>query len=318
MDKHVPPESSAASSGRLWDKLSRTRTRLSERLNSVITGKAIIDPSLLDGLEEILLTSDIGVETTEQLIEGLKEQVDLKPLKAPQQLKGMLKEEMISYLKVGQVELLAELPDTSSPGLEVIMFVGVNGVGKTTAIAKMAHYFRAQGYTVLLVAADTFRAAAIEQLEAWGGRVGAEVVRQQRGADPAAVVYDALSAAQAKNIDKVLIDTAGRLHTKYNLMEELKKVRRIAGQQLSGAPHKVTLVLDATTGQNAIAQAREFSNVLGVTDIILTKLDGTAKGGIVVAISRSLGIPISFICTGEKLEDFEVFQAREFVEAIFA
>jgi fused signal recognition particle receptor len=318
LDKYVLPESTIAASGSLFDKLLKTRKRLSERLSSVISGKAVIDLSLLEGLEEILLASDIGVETTEQLLERLKREVDLKTIQAPEQLKAMLKEEMISYLKAGLDKPLAEVSDRSFPGIEVIMFVGVNGVGKTTAIAKMAHRFRGQGQTVLLVAADTFRAAAIEQLEVWASRVGAQVVRQQRGADPAAVVYDGLSAAQAKGIDKVLIDTAGRLHTKYNLMEELKKVRRIAGHQLSGAPHKITLVLDATTGQNAIAQAREFSDALGVTDIILTKLDGTAKGGIVVAISRSLGIPISFICTGEKLEDFEVFQAREFVEAIFA
>jgi fused signal recognition particle receptor len=318
LDKYVLPESTTASSGSLFDKLLKTRKRLSERLSSVISGKAVIDLSLMEGLEEILLASDIGVETTEQLLERLKREVDLKTIEAPEQLKAMLKEEMISYLKAGSDEPLAEVSDRSFPGIEVIMFVGVNGVGKTTAIAKMAHRFRGQGQTVLLVAADTFRAAAIEQLEVWASRVGAQVVRQQRGADPAAVVYDGLSAAQAKGIDKVLIDTAGRLHTKHNLMEELKKVRRIAGHQLSGAPHKITLVLDATTGQNAIAQAREFSDALGVTDIILTKLDGTAKGGIVVAISRSLGIPISFICTGEKLEDFEVFQAREFVEAIFA
>jgi fused signal recognition particle receptor len=317
LDKYVLPESTTAASGSLFDKLLKTRKSLSERLSSVISGKAVIDLSLLEGLEEILLASDIGVETTEQLLERLKQEVDLKTIQAPEQLKAMLKEEMISYLK-GSDEPLAEVSDRSFPGIEVIMFVGVNGVGKTTAIAKMAHRFRGQGQTVLLVAADTFRAAAIEQLEVWASRVGAQVVRQQRGADPAAVVYDGLSAAQAKGMDKVLIDTAGRLHTKHNLMEELKKVRRIAGHQLSGAPHKITLVLDATTGQNAIAQAREFSDALGVTDIILTKLDGTAKGGIVVAISRSLGIPISFICTGEKLEDFEVFQAREFVEAIFA
>jgi len=318
LDKYVLPESTTASSGSLFDKLLKTRKRLSERLSSVISGKAVIDLSLMEGLEEILLASDIGVETTEQLLERLRREVDLKTIEAPEQLKAMLKEEMISYLKAGSDEPLAEVSDRSFPGIEVIMFVGVNGVGKTTAIAKMAHRFRGQGQTVLLVAADTFRAAAIEQLEVWASRVGAQVVRQQRGADPAAVVYDGLSAAQAKGMDKVLIDTAGRLHTKHNLMEELKKVRRIAGHQLSGAPHKITLVLDATTGQNAIAQAREFSDALGVTDIILTKLDGTAKGGIVVAISRSLGIPISFICTGEKLEDFEVFQAREFVEAIFA
>ena len=230
----------------------------------------------------------------------------------------MLQEEMVSLLRVSQEPSLVGPQDTVSQGLEVIMFIGVNGVGKTTTIAKMAHYLQQQGHTVMLVAADTFRAAAIEQLQIWGTRVGAEVIKQNRGADPAAVVFDALTAAQAKNINRVLIDTAGRLHTKSNLMEELKKIKRIAGQQLSGAPHKVTLVLDGTTGQNAIAQAQEFARSLGVTDIILTKLDGTAKGGVVIGISQKLGIPISFICTGEGLDDFEVFQPREFVEAIFA
>jgi fused signal recognition particle receptor len=291
---------------------------LAGRLNAALTGKRVSDPSLLEDLEEILFTSDIGVETTEQLIEGIKRGVDVRSLEKPGQLKTMLKEEMISCLQVGQDNELVELPYKASGGLQVTMFVGANGVGKTTTIAKMAYYFQGRGHRVMLVAADTFRAAAIEQLEIWGGRVGAEVIRQQRGADPAAVVFDALSAAEAKNVDTVLVDTAGRLHTKSNLMEELKKVQKVAGQRLSGAPHRVTLVLDATTGQNAIAQAQVFSQSLGVTDIILTKLDGTAKGGVVIGISQKLGIPISFICTGEGLEDFEVFQPREFVEAIFA
>ena len=181
----------------------------------------------------------------------------------------------------------------------------------------MSHYFQARGERVMMVAADTFRAAAIEQLQIWGERVGAEVINQKRGADPAAVVFDALTAAQARKVDRVFIDTAGRLHTKLNLMEELKKIQRVAGQQLSGAPQQVTLIIDATTGQNAIAQAQVFAESLGVTDIILTKLDGTAKGGVVIGISQNLRIPISFICTGEGLEDFEIFNPREFVEAIF-
>ena len=276
-----------------------------------------MDPPLLEDLEEVLFTSDIGVETTEQLISDLKERLDRKSLEKPEQVKTMLQEEMVSLLRVSQEGSLVGPRDSASQVVEVIMFIGVNGVGKTTTIAKMAHYLQGQGHTVMLAAADTFRAAAIEQLQIWGTRVRAEVIKQNRGADPAAVVFDALAAAQAKNINRVLIDTAGRLHTKFNLMEELKKIKRIAGQQLSGAPHKVTLVLDGTTGQNAIAQAQEFDRSLGVTDIILTKLDGTAKGGVVIGISQKLGIPISFICTGEGLDDFEVFQPREFVEAIF-
>jgi len=302
----------------LHDKLSKTRMRLAGRLNTLLTGKKAFDPSLWEDLEEILFTSDIGVETTEQLMDGLKQRVDLRSLEKPDQITTMLKEEMISYLQVSQKNSLGGPPDKATGIVQVIMFVGANGVGKTTTIAKMAHFFQGHGHRVMLVAADTFRAAAIEQLEIWGGRVGAEVVRQQRGSDPAAVVFDALSAAQAKNIDQVLIDTAGRLHTKSNLMEELKKVQKIAGQRVPGAPHKVTLVLDATTGQNAIAQAQVFAESLGVTDIILTKLDGTAKGGVVIGISQNLGIPISFICTGEGLEDFEIFHPRKFVEAIFA
>jgi fused signal recognition particle receptor len=310
-------DDNTAITGRLRDKLSKTRKSLAGRVNALLTGRTVIDPPFLEDLEEVLFTSDIGVETTEQLIGDLKEQLDRKSLERPDQVKTMLEEEMVSLLRVSQEHSLVGPHDAAPQGLEVIMFIGVNGVGKTTTIAKLAHYLQGQGHTVMLVAADTFRAAAIEQLQIWGSRLGAEVIKQIRGADPAAVVFDALAAAQAKNIDRVLIDTAGRLHTKSNLMEELKKIKRIAGQQLPGAPHKVTLVLDGTTGQNAIAQAQEFARSLGVTDIILTKLDGTAKGGVVIGISQKLGIPISFICTGEGLDDFEVFQPRVFVQAIF-
>ncbi len=311
------PANNKAPAGRLWNKLSKTRRRLTDRINILITGKKVVDPPLLEDLEEILFTSDIGVETTEQLIEGLKQKVDQKSLNKPDQLKTILKKEMVSFLGASQEVSTLDLPYRAPRILHVIMFVGVNGVGKTTTIAKIAHFFQAQGQKVMLVAADTFRAAAIEQLQIWGDRVGAEVISQKRGADPAAVVFDAISAAKARKIDMVLIDTAGRLHTKSNLMEELKKIQRVAGQQLSGAPHQVTLILDATTGQNAVAQAQEFAQSIGVTDIILTKLDGTAKGGVVIAISQKLSIPISFICTGEGLEDFEIFNPREFVEAIF-
>ena len=316
MDKSEPANNKAPA-GRLWNKLSKTRRRLTDRINILITGKKVVDPPLLEDLEEILFTSDIGVETTEQLIKGLKQKVDQKSLNKPDQLKTILKKEMVSFLGASQEVSTLDLPYRAPRILHVTMFVGVNGVGKTTTIAKIAHFFQAQGQKVMLVAADTFRAAAIEQLQIWGDRVGAEVISQKRGADPAAVVFDAISAAKARKIDMVLIDTAGRLHTKSNLMEELKKIQRVAGQQLSGAPHQVTLILDATTGQNAVAQAQEFAQSIGVTDIILTKLDGTAKGGVVIAISQKLSIPISFICTGEGLEDFEIFNPREFVEAIF-
>jgi len=307
----------SASAGRLWNKLSNTRRKLTDRLNTLVTGKNVIDPPLLEDLEEILFTSDIGVEVTQQLIEGLTQRVEKKSLSKPEQLKAILKEKMVSLLEADHNLSTFTIHNTPPTMLHVVMFVGVNGVGKTTTIAKMAHYFQARKQRVMLVAADTFRAAAIEQLQIWGERIGAEVINQKRGADPAAVVFDALSAAKSRKIERVFIDTAGRLHTKSNLIEELKKIQKVASQQVSGAPQQVTLIIDATTGQNAIAQAQVFAESLGVTDIILTKLDGTAKGGAVVGISQKLRIPISFICTGEGLEDFEIFNPQEFVEAIF-
>lgn len=312
------PSHGKAPAGRLWDRLSKTRTRLTDRLNTLLIGKKTVDPVLLEHLEEILFTSDIGVETTVQLIDGLKQRVDQNSLDKPEQVKSILKEQMISLLDASQGLPASNLLEKASRSPYVIMFIGVNGVGKTTTIAKMAYYLRGQGQAVVLVAADTFRAAAIEQLQIWGDRVGAEVISQKRGADPGAVVFDAIAAAKARKIDKIFIDTAGRLHTKSNLMEELKKIQRVSGQQLPEAPHQVTLILDATTGQNAIAQAQVFTESLGVTDIILTKLDGTAKGGAVIGISHRLRIPISYICTGEGLDDFQVFNPREFVEAVFA
>jgi fused signal recognition particle receptor len=302
----------------LWGKLSKTRRRLADGLNTILGGKKAIDASLFEELEEVLFTSDIGVEITERLVGGLRQKANSIFLESPEQVKAVLKEEMIAILDAAQGGSRMSTIDNSNPGIpEVFMFVGVNGVGKTTTVAKMAHLYQGQGRSVLLVAADTFRAAAIEQLQAWGDRLGAEVISQKRGADPAAVVFDALSAAKARNIDTVFIDTAGRLHTKSNLMEELKKLQRVAGQLVSGAPHRVILVLDATTGQNAIAQSRVFAQSLGVTDIILAKLDGTAKGGAVIGISRDLSIPISFIGIGENLEDLEHFDPREFAEALF-
>jgi fused signal recognition particle receptor len=279
----------SAPPGRLWNKLSNTRRKLTDRLNALVTGKNVIDPPLLENLEEILFTSDIGVEVTQQLIEELTQRVEKKSLSKPEQLKAILKEKMVSLLEAGHNLSAITVKDTPPNMLHVVMFVGVNGVGKTTTIAKMAHYFQARGQKIMLVAADTFRAAAI----------------------------DALSAAKSRKIERVFIDTAGRLHTKSNLIEELKKIQKVASQQVSGAPQQVTLIIDATTGQNAIVQAQVFAESLGVTDIILTKLDGTAKGGVVIGISQKLRIPISFICTGEGLEDFQIFNPREFVEAIF-
>jgi len=264
-------------------------------------------------LEEILFTSDIGVATTQELIDSVQEKVARKELKDPEKLKTALKDHMLSFLDVGEVE-----HPSPGPGEPlVIMVIGVNGVGKTTTIGKAANRFRSEGKEVLLVAADTFRAAAVEQLTIWGERVGATVIKQDTGSDPSAVAFDALTAAVARKVDVVLIDTAGRLHTKINLMEELQKIHRVIGSKLPGAPHEVWLILDSTTGQNAIAQAKTFNERFGVSSIILTKLDGTAKGGIVVGISRELGIPIKFIGIGEKMDDLRPFNAGDFVQAIF-
>jgi fused signal recognition particle receptor len=298
---------------RLRQGLSKTRSTLTGRLDLLFSGKKEITHELLEELEEILFTSDIGVATTQELINSVQEKVARKELNDPQKLKGVLRDHILSFLEVESVE--HSFPGPGEP--LVIMVIGVNGVGKTTTIGKAGHRFRSEGKEVMLVAADTFRAAAVEQLAIWGERVGAEVIKQSTGSDPSAVVFDGLTAAVSREVDVVLIDTAGRLHTKINLMEELQKIHRVAGRKLPGAPHELWLVLDATTGQNAISQAEIFNNALGVTGIILTKLDGTAKGGIVVGISHQLGIPIKYIGIGEKVDDLRPFDARDFVQAIF-
>ncbi|MCP4683104.1 MAG: signal recognition particle-docking protein FtsY [Desulfobacterales bacterium] len=299
---------------RLRQGLSKTRNKVTGRLDQLFLGKKEITDDLLDELEEILFTSDIGVSSTRELIDSVKEQVKRKELKDPEKLKAVLREHILSYLEVSPPD--HPLPSTGEP--LVILFVGVNGVGKTTTIGKIAHSLKSEGRNVMLVAADTFRAAAVEQLTIWSERVGVEVIKQGNGADPSAVVFDALTAAASRKADVVLIDTAGRLHTKKNLMDELRKIHRVAGNKLTGAPHEVWLVLDATTGQNAISQAKSFNEAMdGVTGIILTKLDGTAKGGIVVGISHQLGIPIKYIGIGEKLDDLRPFIPEDFVQAIF-
>ena len=298
---------------RLRTGLSRTRSTFSGRMDRLFLGRKEITEDLLDELEEILFTSDIGVATTQELIASMKEKVATKELKDPLKLKSALKDQILSFLDIPEPGVA--MPNPGDP--LVIMVVGVNGVGKTTTIGKMASQFIASGKKVMLVAADTFRAAAVEQLSIWGERVGAEVVKQKTGSDASAVVFDALTAARARKTDVVLIDTAGRLHTKVNLMDELEKIHRVAGRKISGAPHEVWIVLDATTGQNAISQAEVFHQALGLDAIVLTKLDGTAKGGIVVGISRQLGIPIKFIGIGEQVDDLRPFHGREFVEALF-
>jgi fused signal recognition particle receptor len=298
---------------RLREGLSKTRSHLTGRLDRLLLGRKEITGGLLEELEEILFTSDMGTQTTQALIETIQQKVARKELVDAEALKRALRDEIRSYL---------EQPVTrdrqAGPGEPcVIMVAGVNGVGKTTSIAKAAHMMKKQGKQVMLVAADTFRAAATEQLAVWGERIGVEVIKQHTGSDPSAVVFDGLAAGLARKADVILIDTAGRLHTKKNLMDELKKIQRVTGGKIPGAPHEVWLVLDATTGQNAISQAQMFNEAVGVTAIVLTKLDGTAKGGIVVGISHQLGLPIKFIGIGEKMDDLRPFDAAEFARAIF-
>ncbi len=296
---------------RLRERLSKTRQALGSNLDRLFLGHKTIDLDLLDQLEELLVTADLGVETSLELIERTRERVRRRELTDPARLKAHLKAEMLALLTAA----VSPVPEvTAKP--HVVMVIGVNGVGKTTTIAKLAHHDTQQGLKVLLVAADTFRAAAVEQLEIWGQRVGVPVIKQKTGADPAAVVFDGLQAAQARGMDKVYIDTAGRLHTKVNLMEELKKVRRTAEKKITGAPHEVLLVLDATTGQNAISQARLFHEAIGVTGIVMTKLDGTAKGGVALGVVKETGLPISFIGVGEQMDDLRPFDPEAYLEAI--
>lgn len=309
----APPPRGESIFQRLRQRLSKTRSTITGRLDRLLLGKKEITDDLMDELEEILFTADVGVATAQELIGSLREAVARKELDNPQELKRILREHMLSFLDIPTVE--HALPTSGDP--IIIMVVGVNGVGKTTTIGKVAHGLKSEGKEVMLVAADTFRAGAVEQLVIWGERTGAEVIRQATGADPSAVVFDALTAAHFRGVDVVIIDTAGRLHTKVNLMEELRKIHRVTSRKFPGAPHEVWLVLDSTTGQNAISQAEQFHKTLGVTGIILTKLDGTAKGGIVVGISRQLGIPVKYIGIGEKAEDLHPFNASDFVDAIF-
>ena len=299
---------------RLKHGLTKTRNGFTGRLDRLFLGKKVIDEDVLDELEEILFTSDLGVNASQELIELVREGVERKSLRDPEQLKAALKEKIMEFLDVEEPE--AKQPGPGEP--LVILMIGVNGVGKTTTIGKIAGLLKKEGKEVILAAADTFRAAAAEQLTIWGERVGVDVIRQKEGADPSAVVYDAVSAALSRKANVLLIDTAGRLHTKVNLMDELSKIYRVTGNKLPGAPHQVWLVLDATTGQNAISQAEMFHKTLGLDGLILTKLDGTAKGGIVVGISRQLGIPIKYIGIGEKIDDLRPFNAPDFVEAIFS
>ncbi len=297
---------------RLRDGLAKTRDGLAKNLDRVFLGRKTIDGDTLEALEEALITADIGVNTALKLVKEVGQRVERKELSDTDALRDHLKKRIGEILlqDEGHFDLDGEKP-------RVVLVVGVNGVGKTTTIGKLAARFTAGGYKVIIGAADTFRAAAIEQLGVWGERAGAHVVRHAHGSDPAAVAYDAIEAGKARGADIVIIDTAGRLHTKHNLMEEMKKIRRVSEKSLPGAPHEVLLVLDATTGQNAISQARHFTDTVGVDSIALTKLDGTAKGGVIVGICDELKIPIKFIGVGEGVEDLRPFDAKEFAQALF-
>jgi fused signal recognition particle receptor len=307
---------------RLKNSVTKTRTELAARVEQLLTGDRPVDPELLKELESALLSADIGVRTTKEVLAALRQQVNEHKLVDATELKKELKRQIVRILEAPAAGSSGNGTATNLQNLQmapprVLFVVGVNGTGKTTTIGKLANRLKKSGANVLLCAADTFRAAAIEQLEIWGKRAGVEVIKQKSGSDPAAVIFDALTAARSRGSDVVVVDTAGRLHTKSNLMAELEKMKRTASKVVSGAPHDVLLVLDATTGQNGLNQAREFWSHAGVTGIVLTKLDGTAKGGIVVAIARELNLPIRFVGTGEQIDDLVPFDPQTYVDSLF-
>ena len=297
---------------RMKQAVTRTRENLSERIDEIVSFGKEIDRETLDDLEATLIGADLGTTTTREVLDKLREQVDRKQIGNIEELKRLLRQELLNILNGSAKPVKA----VENPP-EVIVVVGVNGTGKTTTIGKLAALLRGDGKNVLLCAADTFRAAAIEQLEIWGQRTGTEVVKTKPGGDPSAVLFDALQAAKARGTDYVIVDTAGRLHTKSNLMAELEKMQRTAQRIVPGAPHETLLVMDATTGQNGLQQARQFTQSAGVTGIVLTKLDGTAKGGVVVAIARELGLPVRYVGIGEKVTDLIPFDGQAFVTSLF-
>jgi fused signal recognition particle receptor len=299
---------------KLKEGLSKTHQGFVEKIDQLLTGKKSIDQDLLEELEGLLFSADLGVKTSSELIDGVQKGLKRGELQEPEKVKDFIRQEVLRILQMGEKPLSIDLSQTK-PFL--FMVVGVNGVGKTTTIAKIAHQYSSQGKKVLIGAADTFRAAAVEQLEVWATRVKADLIKHSKGSDPSAVAFDSVHAAKARNVDLVFIDTAGRLHTKVNLMEELKKMKRIIAREYPGAPHEILLVLDATTGQNAISQAKLFHEAIGVTGIVLTKLDGTAKGGIIIGITDELKLPIRYIGVGEGMDDLREFNATEFVQALF-
>jgi len=309
-------QKSEAVTQKFTEGLSKTRDLLVEKVEDLVRRYKKIDENFFEELEEILISADVGVNTVMELIDDLRGEVRKHKIENALDLQPVLSEKLVALLRNDDAQDVTL--NVQDGRLNVILFVGVNGVGKTTTIGKMAHMFKQQGKKVLLAAGDTFRAAAIEQLEVWGERVGVDVVKHQQGADPAAVIYDAVQAAKSRGVDVLLCDTAGRLQNKVNLMEELSKVHRVVQRELPGAPHEVLLVLDATTGQNALNQAKTFGQSAGVTGIVLTKLDGTAKGGIVIAIRNELNIPVKYVGLGEKMDDLQPFDPEQFVHALFA
>ncbi len=312
----TPDEASGMESmfQRLSSRLNKTKESLVYRMDSLFLGKKEIDADLFDELEEILITADLGVNTTMELLDDARKRVKRGSLSDPKELKAILKDKLRSFVMESDQPAELVMPES---GPFVIMVVGVNGVGKTTTIGKITKKFKRAGQSVLLVAADTFRAAAVAQLKIWGERNDVPVVHQDEGTDPSAVAFDAMDLAIAEKYDVVIVDTAGRLHTQVNLMEELKKIKRVIGKRLAEAPHEILLVLDATTGQNAVSQAKLFNEAVGITGLALTKLDGTAKGGIVACICRELAIPIRFIGIGEQIDDLRDFNPDDFINALF-
>ena len=294
--------------------LEKSKTSFFSKFSKAVAGKSKVDASVLDDLEEVLVTSDVGVNTTLKIIDRIEERVARDKYLGTEELHGILKEEIAGMLSENEDSSSAETSDTRP---YVIMVVGVNGVGKTTTIGKLAHKFKADGHSVMLGAADTFRAAAIDQLQIWADRVDVPIVKQKMGSDPASVAFDTLSAAKATDVDIVLIDTAGRLHNKVNLMNELGKVKRVMDKVIPGAPHDVMLVLDGSTGQNAFEQARQFTKATEVSSLVVTKLDGTAKGGVVLGISDEFQIPVRYIGVGEGIDDLQTFDKEEFVDSFF-
>ncbi|WP_102271492.1 signal recognition particle-docking protein FtsY [Cytobacillus massiliigabonensis] len=298
------------------DGLAKTRDNFSGKVNDLVARYRKVDEDFFEELEEILIQADVGFDTVMELVEELKMEVKRKNIQDPQEVQSVISEKLVEIYEAGG-DGSAEL-NMQDDSLTVILFVGVNGVGKTTTIGKLAHKFKNEGKKVLLAAGDTFRAGAIEQLEVWGERVGVEVIKQGAGSDPAAVMFDAVQAAKSRKADILICDTAGRLQNKVNLMKELEKVKRVIEREIPGAPHEVLLVLDATTGQNAMIQAKTFKEATDVSGIVLTKLDGTAKGGIVLAIRNELNIPVKFVGLGEKMDDLQEFNAEQYVYGLFA